>query len=104
MKKMLGIAVSSLLLVACGEPKIDISSDQALKHSIQTVRNSLPHEKQPLFDDALSIITLSQISMETLERAGVKDGSSVIEEQLKRALAGKTAEDIIAYAEILSEH
>lgn len=103
MKKMLGIAVPSLFLVACGDPKIDVSSDQALKRSVQTVRASLPCEKQSLFDDAINTITLSQISLDTLTRGGVKNGPAVIEEQLKRALAGKTGEEIIAYAEVLSE-
>ncbi len=104
MKKILGIAVPSLFLVACGDPKIDVSSDKALARSIQIVRDTLAQEKQPLFDDAINTITLSQISAETLTRAGVKNESAVIEEQLKRALAGKTGEEIIAYADVLSEY
>ncbi len=104
MKKILGIAVPFLFLVACGDPKIDVSSDKALEHSIQIVWASLAQEKQPLFDDAINTITLSQISVETLIRAGVKNESAVIEEQLKRALAGKTGEEIIACADMLSAY
>lgn len=101
MKKTLGITALCLFLTACGDPEIDISSDKALQQSIQKVREAMTDEKQRRFDDALNIITLRQLTMEPYASAGVNE-SAVIEERLKRALAGKTGDDIIAYADNLA--
>lgn len=37
MKKLTGVIVLALLLTACDKPKIDASSDQSMKESIQKV-------------------------------------------------------------------
>lgn len=46
MKKLTGVIAFALLLTACDKPKIDASSDQSMKESIQKVRESLPADKK----------------------------------------------------------
>lgn len=61
MKKLTGVIALALLLTACDKPKIDASSDQSMKESIQKVRESLPADKKAQFDDAVKVVAFSQI-------------------------------------------
>ncbi|MCP4111753.1 MAG: hypothetical protein GY749_40555 [Desulfobacteraceae bacterium] len=55
MKRLLFIGLIALLLTDCGEAKIDTSSDESMKASIEKVRKSLPENKRDAFDEALKI-------------------------------------------------
>ncbi|MFH2349653.1 DUF6694 family lipoprotein [Enterobacter hormaechei] len=100
MRKLAGVIALSLLLSACDKPKIDTSSDQSTKESIQKVRESLPDDKKSQFDEAVKVVALSQIDMRELMKAGASSGD-VYEGKIKTALEGKTGEEVITYAETI---
>ncbi|MEM5574407.1 DUF6694 family lipoprotein [Salmonella enterica subsp. enterica serovar Typhi] len=87
MKKLTGVIAFALLLTACDKPKIDASSDQSMKESIQKVRESLPADKKAQFDDAVKVVAFSQINMRELMQAGTSSGD-VYETKIKSALEG----------------
>ncbi|HOB54188.1 MAG TPA: hypothetical protein PKG76_15865 [Acidobacteriota bacterium] len=88
----------TLLLAACAKPRIDTSSDEAMKKSIATVRESLPEKDREKFDESLKIVAFSQMDFSTLVAAG-SSGMNLTETKVKQVLAGKTAEEIIAAAD-----
>lgn len=55
------VILSLTILIGCSNPKIDTSSDESMKTSIEKVRQSLPKEKKEQFDEALKIIAFDQI-------------------------------------------
>ena len=50
-KKILGLALIVVLIAGCSDPKIDASSDESMKASVQKVRESLPESKRGDFDE-----------------------------------------------------
>ncbi|EBU2522188.1 hypothetical protein CUK46_13310 [Salmonella enterica] len=100
MKKLTGVIAFALLLTACDKPKIDASSDQSMKESIQKVRESLPADKKAQFDDAVKVVAFSQINMRELMQAGTSSGD-VYETKIKSALEGKTGDEVINYAQTI---
>lgn len=60
MKKLTGVIALALLLTACDKPKIDASSDQSMKESIQKVRDSLPAEKKLSLMMRLKLLPLAK--------------------------------------------
>jgi hypothetical protein len=98
--KALGVIFSALSLVflaGCSKPKIDTSSDEALKNSTAAVRESLPQERRKAFDEALLVITFEQLDPREIF-AGGSAGANISEAKAKQALSGKTAEEIIELA------
>lgn len=61
-KKML--VVLTIVLLACAAPKIDTSSDEAMKRSIERVRQSLPEAKRAEFDNAVRHLALADVEEE----------------------------------------
>ncbi len=88
----------TLLLAACAKPRIDTSSDEAMKKSIDAVRESLPEKERAKFDESLKIVAFNQMDFSTMIAAG-SSGVNLTETKVKQALAGKTAEEIIAAAD-----
>ena len=88
----------TLLLTACAKPRVDTSSDEAMKRSIKAVRESLPENERAKFDESLRIVALSQVDFSTLVATG-SSGVNLTEAKVKEVLAGKTAEEIIASAD-----
>lgn len=101
MKKLIGVTMLAFLLSACDKPKIDASTDESMKESIQKIRETLPQEKQPQFDDALKVVAFSQVSMRDLMQAGVTKDADFVQNKMKTALAGKTGDEVISYAETI---
>lgn len=101
MKKLIGVTMLAFLLSACDKPKIDASTDESMKESIQKIRETLPQEKQPQFDDALKVVAFSQVSMRDLMQAGVTKDADFVQNRMKTALAGKTGDEVISYAETI---
>lgn len=94
MKARICIAAAFFLLVGCDQqPKIDASTDVSMKESIQKIRESLPTDKQDEFDSALKAMTLSQINLKDLM---ADNADQVLGEKLRKALDGKTSEQVIA--------
>jgi len=88
----------TLLLTACVKPRVDTSSDETMKRSIKAARESLPENERAKFDESLKIVALSQIDFSDMIATG-SSGVNLTETKVKEALAGKTAEEIIASAD-----
>lgn len=92
------IAALAFFMAGCSDPKIDASTDEAMKASSQKVRESLPDSKRAEFDEALQVLAFSQIDMKDLFTEGAT-GAGSLESKMRSALDGKTAEEVIAEAE-----
>jgi hypothetical protein len=95
------IFLGVIALSACAKPKIDTSSDEAMKKSIAKVRDSLPEDRRARFDEALKIVTLTKFKLK-IPVPGVP-GINVIEEGFRQTLHGKTGDEIIAEAEVIEK-
>lgn len=96
--KVLGLIVLFILLAGCSDPKIDASSDEAMKVSVENVRESLPETKRKDFDEAIRVLAFSQIDMKDLIAEGAA-GVGNLEGKVRQSLDGKTGEQVIAAAE-----
>lgn len=103
MKRVLGTILITLLLAGCGEPKIDASTPDKMKSSIDKVRDALPKYKRGQFDDALEVAAMSQLTLKELMQAGASDDNSVLQRKVGAVLDGKTGEQVIAYAKTVKE-
>lgn len=97
-KHIIGMSFLVIALVACSKPTIDTSTDEAMKASIEKVRNSLSEERKAKFDEAMKVVAFSNLDFKELFAGGAAAASS-LEGKMKQSLQGKTAEDIIAQAE-----
>ena len=97
-KQLILLPFIMLFIVGCSDPKIDASSDELMKESIEKVRQSLPEDKRAEFDDALKVLAFSQISLKGLFADGAS-GVRTTEGKMKDALNGKSGEEVIAEAE-----
>lgn len=92
------IVVLTFVMAGCSDPKIDASTDEAIKASSQKVRESLPESRRAEFDEALQALAFSQIDMRDLFAEGTA-GAGNLESKMRSALDGKTAEEVIVEAE-----
>jgi len=99
MKKIAIVLTLAFLLSGCDKPKIDTSSDESMKSSIQKVRESLPENKRATYDDALKVVAFSHLSLGDIMKAGMNKDTSTIDERMKLDLSGKTGEEVISYAD-----
>ncbi|MFV1982443.1 MAG: DUF6694 family lipoprotein [Thiohalomonadales bacterium] len=86
------LLLSLVLLVSCGEPKIDASSNKAIKASIEKIRESLPIEKIALFNSSLRMLTIEYSKLHKSANSNNK---------LIEIINGKTGLEIIAEADKL---
>ena len=98
MKKLFFIGLMALSLIGCSEAKIDASSDESMKISIEKVRKSLPENKRGAFDEALKNLAFSQINLKDIFAEGTS-GVGNTQAKMKEALNGKTGNEVIAEAE-----
>ena len=92
MKKLIIILISLTLLTACGEKKLDGSSPESLKNSVQEISKSLSGEEQKAFQQAIVKISIAT-AFET------KGDEAKIQEAIKNKLDGKTVAEVIKIAE-----
>jgi hypothetical protein len=100
MYRIIGIVLLSLLLIGCGAPSVDTSTDEAFKASIKAIEAELSKEDSKRFKKALVRLTLEHMDLKLLVNAGT-DVKAEAERQLKQALNGKTGMQIIEEAEAL---
>jgi len=93
--------VIALVSVGCAKPRIDAKTSETLKLSLQKARDSLPVKRRAEFDGAIGTIYSSQISFDTLAKGF--SGITSIGANLQAALDGKTADEVIAFAEKLKK-
>lgn len=94
MKIRCSVTLLSLLLVTsgCGSPRLDTSSDEKLKASIQTVKNSLSAEDKKEFEDSIKILAFDGVN--SIFDLSADPGG--MERKLKEKLDGKSAKEVIA--------
>lgn len=104
-KKMLLICSVALLLSGCDKPKIDASTDETMKSSLQKVKDSLPEDKQQEFSEATSTILMNSVDMKAMMAGAFSGNGDAIAMQqaqkAKDALNGKTGEEIINEAKAI---
>lgn len=96
MKKALFFALSVLFIVGCSNPRVDTSSDEKMKASIEKVRASLPEEEKVQFDEALQILAFKDFNFGDIMNPA---GPANIEAKMKESINGKTGAEIIDAAE-----
>jgi Pyruvate/2-oxoacid:ferredoxin oxidoreductase gamma subunit len=91
--------IAVLMLTACGDPKIDASSDETMAESLQAIVDELPNEKKEQFKEAVTGIYMVG--------AFASMGSDKSKEEIQAAIAakldGKTADEIFAMAAELKD-
>jgi len=104
-KKLLLACGLALLLSGCDKPKVDASTDETMKESLQKVKDSLPEAQRQEFSEATSTIVMNSIDMKAMMAGAFSgNGDSVATQQAekaKSALNGKTAEEIINEAKAI---
>jgi len=102
MKRLFFIGLMALLIIGCSDAKIDTSSDESMKASIEKVRKSLPENKRGAFNEALKLLAFSQINLKDILAEGAS-GVGNTQAKMKEALNGKTGNEVIAEAERVKE-
>lgn len=100
MKRQL-LSVLVFGLIACSEPTVDVSSDEAMKQSVNEVRQSLPQERRQEFDQAVQELAFADVSLEDLMAQGQIENVDLLRPKMRDRLADKTGLEIIAEAEVL---
>lgn len=89
--------IFTLLFIGCGAPKIDTTSNETMKTSIQKVKESLPTDKQKEFEDASKIVVFSQMNIKEIFLQGPLAVNN-LEGNVKTLLHNKTGEEVIIEA------
>ena len=96
MRKIIFPILLSLIIFSSCSKKIDGSSNEAMKASIEKMTDSMEGEKKKKFKDALQLIMFEDIDFSEIIKQG--NAEEAIPD-LKTKLDGKTADDIIAEGE-----
>ena len=94
-KVTLFISLIAILLSSCAK-KIDGSSEEAMKSSIEEIKKSLDYEKKEKFEESMRLIMFQALDFGKLMQEG---GAEETVSDMKSKLNGKTADDIIAEGE-----
>ncbi len=92
MRKLIVMIALAVLVTGCGDKKVDSSTDEKLKTSMEAVKRSLDDEKKKEFEDAVKAMVFSEIG-NIFEASANPDGT---QRTIKNKLHGKTADEIIA--------
>ncbi|MEI8664950.1 hypothetical protein P4S81_08550 [Pseudoalteromonas sp. B28] len=92
MKHWSVLLIGISLLIGCGEKKIDSTTDDSLKASITSIKESLTENKKVEFEKAVKILAFSDVE-NIFQVTSNPDG---IKNKMKEKLDGKTADQIIA--------
>ncbi|MBL3520274.1 hypothetical protein H0A43_07285 [Arcobacter lanthieri] len=103
-----GLVVSifiTLMLVGCGSPKIDTSSDEKMKTSIEKVKKSLSDEKKQEFEDALKVVYFSKVNfdLKSIMALGTQETANNMINEAKSLLNNKTADEVIQEAKKIKD-
>jgi len=85
-----------MMLTGCGKPKVDTSTDEKLKSSLEKVRASLPETQRAELDE--SVKTLAFANVDGLGDLFTLAQTGALEQQAKAQLNGKTGLEIITEA------
>lgn len=96
-KTTLFLGVIAILLSSCAK-KIDGSSDEAMKASIEEIKTSLNDDDKEKFEEAMQLIVLQELDFGKLM---TDDNAETAISDMKAKLDSKTAEDIISKGETI---
>jgi hypothetical protein len=96
MLKYIVVAASLLLLSGCGEPKLDGSSEEAMKKSAKEVAEHLPADRRSQFESDLNLLALSKADVGAVMRG--ERPASEMTSSVFRVLDGKTAAQVSSEA------
>lgn len=100
MKRIITMAILLILVTGCGDKKVDSSTDEKFKSSMESVKSSLTEDRRKEFEEAVQVVAFSEIGS-LFEAAANPDG---MQRKIKDKLNGKTADEIIAEGnQILAE-
>jgi hypothetical protein len=88
-----------LALTGCGRKKIDTSTDERMKKSIETVRASLPKQDRDKFNESLTAISTSKLDLSDI----LAGRTGNMEAKMKESLDGKTGAEVIAAGQAIVE-
>lgn len=97
--KTIVFGVMITLLTACGKPKLDTSSDEAMKASIQEIMTELSPKDKQNFEKAITGIYV----LGAMASLGKNVSVEQAKENINTKLNGKTAEDIFIMANEIRE-
>lgn len=89
----------ALALAGCGEPKLDGSSEAAMKASAQKVAEKLSPEKRQKFQEAFTLIALQGLDFKAIMKGEVSSEGAAANSMA--SLNGKTADEVIAQADAI---
>ena len=90
---------SLLVLAACGPGRVDGTSDESLKKSLEQVRTELPDDERTKFDQAIQEIAFADLGLNDLLVAGKTGDALGLAEKIREKLDGKTGAEILAQAQ-----
>jgi len=97
--KTLALGVMITLLTACGEPKLDTSSDEAMKASIQKIMAELSPEEQENFKKTITGIYM----LGAMASLGNDVSADQANAKINAKLDGKTAKEVFIMADEIRE-
>jgi hypothetical protein len=92
--KSIILLIGLLALTGCGRKKIDTSTDERMKKSVEAARASLPEKDREKFDESLAVLAMSKVDFSDVFAGRTTAGN--IESKVKESLNGKTAPEVIA--------
>lgn len=98
--RSLAALAAAITLTGCGEPKIDGSTPEAMKSSVQVMRDKLQGDQLDKFDRALKVAAFAGIEPRDLIALGSSD--TAVNAHVKgvgQNLNGMTATEVIAYGD-----
>ena len=96
-KRILASIVIAFFIIGCGSPRIDTSSDEKMKASIEEIKKSLSDEKRKDFEDALKVVIFSNVALDfkSIFALGAEGTAQKIKEEGKALISNKTADEVI---------
>lgn len=61
MKKLIAMLALAVLVMGCGDKKVDGSTDDKLKTSLEAIKGSLADQKKKEFEEAFQVLAFSEI-------------------------------------------
>ena len=100
--RTLKIIVLALILAACGEPKIDASTEESMKSSMEQIKARMTTEERAEFEKAAQVVLMTEVDFKEMMQAALRGeefDSEQVASDMKNRLDGMTAADILSEAE-----
>jgi hypothetical protein len=100
MRKLVSLIALLIFLVGC-QKTIDGSSEEAFQQSVSDMKEGMTEAEREKFDEALVVIAMKDVDLGAM-MAGVQDGETIVSDT-RRALEGKSADEVLAWADEIRE-